>query len=52
MGDSICDMKSAKSCGVSFSLAEWGALKHISFDQVDFTFQTPKDVLTQIHEMT
>lgn len=51
IGNSIYDMKSAKSCGVQFGLAEWGALKHISFDQVDFTFQTPKDVLNQIHEI-
>lgn len=45
VGDSLYDMKSAKSCGISFAVAQWGALKSSAFTDTDFSLTTPTEIL-------
>lgn len=52
VGDSLYDMKSAKSCGVSFAVAQWGAVESSAFTDIDFSLVTPKDVLTLANTKT
>lgn len=52
VGDSIYDMKSAKSCGVSFAVAQWGAVESSAFTDVDFSLATPQDVMTLVNAKT
>lgn len=46
IGDSVYDMKSAKSSGISFGLASWGAVKNIH--NVDYYLKELKDILNLI----
>lgn len=48
IGDSIYDMQSAKSAGISFALAKWGAPTLEGFDNVDYILEKPKDILKLI----
>lgn len=45
IGDSIYDLKCAKSAGVDFGLAFWGAKALSGFEDADYIFKTPKDIL-------
>ncbi|UOQ84621.1 HAD family hydrolase [Gracilibacillus salinarum] len=45
VGDSIYDMQSALSCGVSFGLARWGALDKPEFENLDIQLQQPSSIL-------
>jgi len=45
VGDSLYDMRSAKSCGISFALAQWGALESNAFTEINFSLKKPKDLL-------
>ncbi|MED1569527.1 HAD family hydrolase [Bacillus paramycoides] len=48
IGDSIYDMQCAKSAGVKFALALWGARTREGFEQADYVLNTPKDILDLI----
>ncbi|WP_139194405.1 HAD family hydrolase [Bacillus sp. MUM 13] len=48
IGDSIYDMQCAKSAGVKFALALWGAKTSEGFDSADFVLKEPKDILQLI----
>ncbi|TQS75121.1 HAD family hydrolase [Ornithinibacillus gellani] len=48
IGDSIYDMQCAKSAGVKFALALWGAKTVEGFESADFILENPKDILTLI----
>lgn len=45
IGDSIYDMQCAKSAGVKFALALWGAKTSEGFEEADYILQEPKDIL-------
>lgn len=45
IGDSIYDLKCAKSAGVDFGLAFWGTKTTSGFDDADYIFETPNDIL-------
>jgi phosphoglycolate phosphatase-like HAD superfamily hydrolase len=45
IGDSLYDMKSAKSCGIAFCLAKWGAMATSIFTDIDFVLNSPDDIL-------
>lgn len=46
IGDSVYDMQSAKSCGIRFGLAAWGAIENIKFKEADFILNNPKEILS------
>lgn len=46
IGDSIYDLQCAKSAGVRFALALWGAKSKNGFELADFIINEPKDILT------
>ncbi|EJQ94045.1 HAD family hydrolase [Bacillus cereus] len=48
IGDSIYDMQCAKSAGVKFALALWGAKTKDAFKDADFILEEPKDILKLI----
>lgn len=50
IGDSIYDMMSAKSAGISFGLAIWGAPTSEGLNNVDYYFNNPKDILNLIKD--
>lgn len=45
IGDSIYDMQCAKSAGVKFALALWGAKRSEGFEEADYILNNPKDIL-------
>ncbi len=47
--DSIYDMQCAKSAGVKFALALWGAKTVERFESADYILKEPKDILTLIN---
>lgn len=49
IGDSIYDLKSAKSAGVKFGLARWGAHDRGQFLDADFVFDVPTDILNLLN---
>lgn len=48
IGDSIYDLECAKSAGVDFGLALWGAKTTSGFERADYIFETPYDILKLI----
>lgn len=48
IGDSIYDMKSAKSAGISFGLAKWGAVNTSDLNEVDHYLDDPMDIMNLI----
>lgn len=48
IGDSIYDMKCAKSAGVKFALALWGSKTKEGFEKADYILNSPKDILDLI----
>lgn len=48
IGDSIYDMKSAKSAGIAFGLAKWGTPTPNAFKNPDHSFSKPTDILKLI----
>lgn len=50
IGDSIYDMQSAKSAGISFALAKWGAPTLEGFNDVDYLLENPKDILKLVQD--
>jgi HAD superfamily hydrolase (TIGR01549 family) len=48
IGDSIYDMQCAKSAGVKFALALWGAKQKEAFKDADYILEEPKDILKLI----
>ena len=49
IGDSIYDMQCAKSAGVKFALALWGARSVERFESPDYILKKPEDILTLIN---
>lgn len=49
IGDSIYDMQCAKSAGVRFALALWGAKTVERFESADYILKEPNDILTLIN---
>lgn len=49
IGDSIYDMECAKSAGVDFGLALWGAKTIKGFQNADYILEHPKDILNLLH---
>lgn len=45
IGDSIYDFQCAKQAGAKFALAHWGAKSTIGFEEADYVFYEPKDIL-------
>lgn len=45
IGDSLYDMQSAKSCGVAFGLARWGAKNIDKFQNVDIIIDFPENII-------
>lgn len=45
IGDSIYDFQCAKQAGAKFALAHWGAKSTIGFEEADYFFYEPKDIL-------
>lgn len=50
IGDSKYDMECAKSAGVDFGLALWGAKTTFGFESAKYIFKTPYDILTLINK--
>ncbi|WP_088072692.1 HAD family hydrolase [Gottfriedia luciferensis] len=48
IGDSIYDMQCAKSAGVKFALALWGAKTSEGFEEADYLLKKPMDLLNLI----
>lgn len=48
IGDSIFDYKSAKAAGMKFGLALWGAKTKEGFEEADYFFDKPQDILQVI----
>ena len=48
IGDSVYDMKSAKSAGIAFGLAKWGTPTPNAFKNPDHSFNKPTDILKLI----
>ena len=48
IGDSIYDMKCAKSAGVKFALALWGSKTKEGYEEADYALTTPRDILNLI----
>ena len=48
IGDSIFDYKSAKAAGMKFGLAVWGAKTKEGFEEADYFFEKPQDILQVI----
>ncbi len=46
IGDTVYDMQCAKSAGVRFALALWGAKTVEGFESADYILKEPKDILT------
>jgi len=46
IGDSIYDFQCAKQAGAKFALAHWGAKSIIGFEEADYVFYEPQDILT------
>ncbi|WP_342534549.1 HAD family hydrolase [Lysinibacillus sp. FSL K6-0057] len=46
IGDSIYDFQCAKQAGAKFALAHWGAKSTIGFEEADYVFYEPHDILT------
>ncbi len=45
IGDSIYDFQCAKQAGAKFALAHWGAKSTTGFEEADYVFYEPKDIL-------
>lgn len=45
IGDSIYDFQCAKQAGAKFALAHWGTKSTIGFEEADYVFYEPKDIL-------
>ncbi|MGE8206515.1 HAD family hydrolase [Heyndrickxia sp. NPDC080065] len=48
IGDSIYDMECAKAAGVDFGLALWGAKTTDGFEDANYIFKTPNEILNLI----
>lgn len=48
IGDSIYDLQCAKSAGVKFALALWGAKTVEGFETADYILEEPRDIFTLI----
>ncbi|WP_188455522.1 HAD family hydrolase [Virgibacillus oceani] len=46
IGDSIYDLQCAKSAGIDFGLALWGSGSRSGFENADYIFEKPNDILT------
>ena len=45
IGDSVYDMQSAQKAGIKFGLALWGSKTSDKFEEADYIFEEPKDIL-------
>lgn len=52
LGDTIYDMKAAKSAGSLFGLAGWGAHNLDRFTDADYVFERPSDVLRVVQSLS
>lgn len=50
LGDSVYDMRCARSAGVSFALAKWGAKENPEFSKADYALGQPDEVLRLLGE--
>ena len=50
IGDSIYDMRCAHAAGVDFGLALWGARSTEGFDEAQYIFETPGDILKLMND--
>lgn len=50
IGDSPYDMQCANAAGVDFGLALWGARTVSGFENADYIFENPKDILNLINK--
>ncbi|TPV43491.1 HAD family hydrolase [Bacillus dicomae] len=48
IGDSVYDLQCAKQAGAKFGLALWGAKTKKGFEEADYIFQTPHEILSLV----